>query len=289
MDNQAMQNILSDLKANGFMQQKQEGFFSMRLHSVGGHFTVEQLGAIQKVAEQFGKGYIHLTSRQGIEIPFIHFKDIDAVKKTLAEGNARVGVCGARVRTITACQGNAVCASGLIDTARIANEIEKRVGGRNLPHKFKIGLTGCRNNCLKAEENDLGIKGAVVPNWKSSFCIFCGKCVAKCPVHAIKIDRKNKTWEIDREVCVNCGRCIRACESNAIDGEYGFSLSFGGRYGNQIRIGQKFPSIVFGEENLFEIIERTLKFFETHGKKKERFSSTLERIGWEIFKQEITK
>ena len=57
------------------MRQKQPNYFSMRLKSVGDHFTAEQLGTIQNVATNFGKGYIHLTSRQGIEIPFIHLVD----------------------------------------------------------------------------------------------------------------------------------------------------------------------------------------------------------------------
>ena len=94
-----------ELKKGGFMRQRQKDHFSMRLKSVGGHFTAAQLGTVQKVAEQYGKGYVHLTSRQGIEIPFIRLEDIDAVKKALHEGGVSVGVCGPRVRTITACQG----------------------------------------------------------------------------------------------------------------------------------------------------------------------------------------
>ena len=156
-----------ELKKGGFMRQRQKDHFSMRLKSVGGHFTAAQLGTVQKVAEQYGKGYVHLTSRQGIEIPFIRLEDIDEVKKTLHEGGVSVGVCGPRVRTITACQGCAVCASGLIDTQRLANEFDKRYGGRELPHKFKFGFTGCHNNCLKAEENDFGVKGGVKPAWSA--------------------------------------------------------------------------------------------------------------------------
>ena len=115
-----------ELKKGGFMRQRQPDFFSMRLKSVGGHFTAQQLATIQKVATQFGRGYIHLTSRQGIEIPFIHLDDVDAVKKFLSEGGVEVGVCGPRVRTITACQGNAICPSGLIDTAHLAAEFDSR-------------------------------------------------------------------------------------------------------------------------------------------------------------------
>ena len=124
-----------ELKKGGFMRQRQKDCFSMRLKSVGGHFTAAQLATVQQVAEKFGQGYVHLTSRQGIEIPFIKVQDIDDVKKALKEGGVEVGVCGPRVRTITACQGTAVCPSGLIDTVKLAHEFDKRYGGRELPHR----------------------------------------------------------------------------------------------------------------------------------------------------------
>ena len=159
-----------ELKKGGFMRQIQKDHFSMRLKSVGGHLTAQQLKTIQDVAEKYGQGYIHLTARQGVEIPFININDVDNVKKELADGGVKVGVCGPRVRTITACQGNSICPSGLINTVDIAEELDKRYGGRELPHKFKFGFTGCHNNCLKTEENDLGVKGGTLPAWKPSAC-----------------------------------------------------------------------------------------------------------------------
>ena len=45
--------------------------------------------------------YTHL---QGIEIPFVNFEDIEEVKAELAKGGVKPGVCGPRVRTVTACQ-----------------------------------------------------------------------------------------------------------------------------------------------------------------------------------------
>ena len=104
------------LKKGGFMKQKQKDNFSLRLSVVGGQVSAEQLVAITEVAKKFGHGYVHLTSRQGVEIPFIKLEDIDAVKEELAKGGVTPGVCGPRVRTITACQGAAVCPNGCIET-----------------------------------------------------------------------------------------------------------------------------------------------------------------------------
>lgn len=92
------------LKKGGFMRQKQKNNFSLRLRVVGGNLTAKQLAKIAEVAEKFGDGHVHLTSRQSVEIPFVKLDQIEEVKATLAEGDVEPGVCGPRVRTITACR-----------------------------------------------------------------------------------------------------------------------------------------------------------------------------------------
>lgn len=86
-------------------------------------------------------------------------EDAEEVKAVLAQGGVEPGCCGARVRTVTGCQGCVSCPSGNIDSFAVANELDERYFGRDLPGKFKFGVTGCQNTCLKAEENDMGIKG----------------------------------------------------------------------------------------------------------------------------------
>ncbi len=93
-------------KKGGFMRQKQKGCFSLRIAVVGGNLTAENIKTVAEVAEKYGHGYVHMTSRQGIEIPFIKLEDINVVKEELAKGGVGTGVCGPRVRTVTACQGN---------------------------------------------------------------------------------------------------------------------------------------------------------------------------------------
>ena len=74
------------LKKGGFMRQKQKNNFSLRLAVVGGYLTAENLIKIAEVAKEYGDGHVHLTSRQGVEIPFIKLKDIDAVRETIENG-----------------------------------------------------------------------------------------------------------------------------------------------------------------------------------------------------------
>ena len=74
------------LKKGGFMRQKQKNNFSLRLACVGGALTAENLKKIAEVAEKYGDGYVHLTSRQGVEIPFIKLDDSRSCQRWMSSG-----------------------------------------------------------------------------------------------------------------------------------------------------------------------------------------------------------
>lgn len=267
------------LKKGGFMRQKQKNNFSLRLQVVGGALTAENLKTIAEVAEKYGDGHVHLTSRQGVEIPFIKLDDIDKVKEELAKGDCHPGVCGPRVRTVTACQGSEICPSGNIDSYKIALELDKRYFARELPHKFKFGVTGCQNNCLKAEENDVGIKGAQIVNWKKEDCIMCGVCEKACRESAITIQDGNIT--LDEQKCSNCGRCVKSCPTDAWKGTPGFMVSFGGTFGNHISEGKTLLPVITSEEQLYRVTDAAIQFFDDYANPGERFKFTIDRVGVE--------
>lgn len=275
----------ANLKKGGFMRQRQKNNFSLRLRVVGGNLSAVQLAKIAEVADKFGDGHVHLTSRQSVEIPFIKLDDIDEVKKALGEGGVEPGVCGPRVRTVTACQGETICPSGCIDTYGLAKELDNRYFARELPHKFKFGITGCQNNCLKAEENDLGIKGGIKVSWRESDCIQCGVCVKACRTEALSlIDGK---IVLDKEKCNYCGRCLKACPTEAWDAVHGYIVSFGGLFGNSISKGETIIPFIDNHDKLMEVCDAAIQFFDDNANAGERFKFTIERIGKEKFKEEI--
>ena len=98
------------------MRQKQKNNFSLRIRVVGGHLDAKQLAKVAEVSEKYGEGYVHLTSRQGVEIPFIKLDQIDEVKAALAEGDVVPGVCGPRVSYHHSLSGISHLSSGCIDT-----------------------------------------------------------------------------------------------------------------------------------------------------------------------------
>lgn len=273
------------LKKGGFMRQKQKNCFSLRLKVVGGHLDAKQLAVIAEVSEKYGEGYVHLTSRQGVEIPFIKLDDIEKVKEALAEGNCEPGVCGPRVRTVTSCQGKEICPSGCIDTYALAQELSERFFAKDLPHKFKFGVTGCQNNCLKAEENDIGIKGGIEVRWIEDKCIKCGVCENICRTNAISFE--NDKLILDDSRCNYCGRCTKACPADAWENNEGYILSFGGLFGNRIHKGEEIVPIIHDKETLFRVIDAAVAFFGEYADPGERFRFTIERIGEDKFRKVI--
>ena len=263
---------------NFLARQKQDGFFSVRFKSAAGKLTAAQLLAIRELAEKFGDGFITLTSRQEISIPFVRKENFHAIEELSAAAGMKISPVGTIFKMVTACQGTRTCPAGIIDSPGIAMELERLHGGREFPCKITCSVTGCPNNCMKVDANDIGIKGAVEPQFVRENCIYCGVCAKVCPVNAIEVNRAEKVWAIDRERCINCGRCVKVCRKAALRGEVGYKIYFAGK---------NFLPIVFDEATLYKTIDAALKYFAENARPRERLSKLLERQGTEDFKGRI--
>lgn len=100
------------LKFGGIIMQKDDDFFAVRLRLPGGCISADQLPKIADVAKKYGRGMVRLTARQGVEIPWIEFKKIEAAIRDLADAGISLGSCGPRFRAVTACPGSPVCRQG---------------------------------------------------------------------------------------------------------------------------------------------------------------------------------
>ena len=162
----------SRLKGLGFITNRGTDCFSARVITVNGRLTGKQLSHISKAAELYGDGHVVLTTRLTIEIPGIHYENIDAFTDYLHQGGFETGGTGPKVRPIVCCKGT-TCQYGLLDSFDLSRKIHERfyVGYHNvvLPHKFKIAVGGCPNNCVKPTLNDVGIMG-----WRSGYKMFIG-------------------------------------------------------------------------------------------------------------------
>ncbi|UGV41014.1 4Fe-4S binding protein [Methanococcoides orientis] len=271
------------LKQGGFLRQRQkEDLFSMRLRVVGGQLTADQLRALADASEKYGKGEVHITARQGLEISYIPFDDAENLLDELENRNVRQGTCGPRVRGVVACQGNLICPRGLIDAEDIAKKIDEKYFAMELPGKFKFAVTGCPSSCMKPQENDLGVMGGLEPKWVEDKCTYCGLCQTVCPVDAIKVE--DGALHYYRDKCNLCGQCLLICPTEAwVKSREGYTVYVGGKVGKHPRLGIRLTELV-DEDTLFRIIERSVEFFNIEATSGERFGDTIQRVGLEEFK-----
>lgn len=275
-----------ELKKGGWMRQVQPDLFSVRLRVVGGRLESRQLVKLQEVADRFGRGRVHLTTRQGVEIPFVHLRHFDEVRRELIGAGLYVGVCGPTIRTVTACQGREVCPHALADTQADAQKVDAAFFGQaGIPHKFKVGFAGCPNGCTKPAENDLGFMGQIRPEHQPSLCSGCGVCAAVCPQGAISLTGEGVAFDPAR--CTGCGECVAACPTGAwSEAERGYAVFAGGMFGRTPRIGRRVGGLVAPEE-LVAVIGRVRAWYSIHGRSGERFGATLERVGFDRFAAEV--
>ena len=180
------------VKALGFLSNKGTDNFSARIITVNGKITAEQQRVIAEAAEKFGNGNITFTTRLTVEVQGIPFDKIEEFRAYIAKAGLETGGTGSVVRPVVSCKGT-TCQYGLLDSFAISEEIHERFykGYHNvkLPHKFKIAVGGCPNNCVKPDLNDIGIIGQKIPNFDEDECNGCKKCSVEqvCPMNAAKV------------------------------------------------------------------------------------------------------
>jgi anaerobic sulfite reductase subunit C len=279
-------------KKIGIIQQRQKEYFAMRLRTVGGDLSTDQLRKIAEVADRYGRRGVHLSTRQGVEIHYVHHTNLEKARQELASAGVSMGACGPRVRTVAACPGNATCRWGIIDTKTVARDLDERYFGVDTPHKFKMAVTGCPHNCAKATENDIGVMGAILPRWDAAACIDCRLCVNTCPTRAITReegpDGGAARYVLDEDTCINCSICTSSCPANSwIPAATGYNLFIGGTMGKIPRLATLLKRLIPDKEELYRLVENSLRYYQKHGRKKERFGHMIDRIGVEKVKEDI--
>lgn len=274
------------VKSLGFLQDKRyPDVFNARVITRNGRITTDEHRAIAEAADRFGSGQVAMTTRLTMEIQGVRYENIQPLTDFLSAYGLTTGGTGALVRPVVSCKGT-TCQYGLIDTYALSEKIHERfyVGYHNmpLPHKFKIAVGGCPNNCVKPDLNDLGVVGQRVPVPDTEKCRGCKKCQIEknCPIHAAKLE--DGKISIDPDACNHCGRCKGKCPFGAVE-EYreGYKILIGGRWGKKTACGRPLPRLFTTEEEVMTVIDRAILLFREEGIAGERFADTVARLGFD--------
>ena len=282
---------ITSVKGRGFLRNRGTDCFSGRIVTVAGLFTPDQLHAIAECSEKYGNGKVIFTARLAAEIVGIPFDKIPEAEAFMAERGLYFGGTGAKVRPITACKGT-TCVYGNIDTQALAKVIYDKfyIGMRNvkLPHKFKIGVGGCPNSCMKPSLNDVGVEGCRAFSFDSELCRGCKKCAVaeSCPTKAVSV--VNGKAVIDTSKCTSCGVCVGKCPFGAVPKEAASvcRIFVGGTWGKTQRMGTLLNS-VYSADEVPTVIEKVMLWYKENGYVKERLGATVDRIGTDALEAAI--
>ena len=136
--------------------------FMVRIRIPNGMMTSSQLRAIADLTRLYANGIADLTVRQNIQLHWVTIEALPEVMEGLwAVGLNTMGACGDVVRNVTGCPVAGVDADEIVDASPLVLEASRLLAGNsefyNLPRKFKISISGCREWCSYPEINDIGL------------------------------------------------------------------------------------------------------------------------------------
>jgi sulfite reductase beta subunit-like hemoprotein len=179
--------------SHGIYGQRQPGVQMVRCKIPGGLVTSRQLEQLAKVADEFGGGRGHLTTRQNIQYHFVPLERVPDLMHLLADvGMTNREACFNTVRNVTACVWSGIGRDQVFDVRPYAQKLAyaflRKDLTSNLPRKFKFAFDGCEHkDCIAGAINDVGLR-AVVRDGKRGFRMVVGGGLGPLPMEAQLLD-----------------------------------------------------------------------------------------------------
>lgn len=149
-----------------FLRKPTPGFFMLRVRIPNGFATADQLRVLSLIATQYGNGVIDITTRQQIQVRHLRIEDISTVFEALESVDLTSLQTGIdNVRNIMGCPVAGLHPREIIDASPWVRALNQHILNNpefvNLPRKFNVAITGCPDNCLHTETQDLALVPAV--------------------------------------------------------------------------------------------------------------------------------
>lgn len=165
----------------------------MRIKIPMGKMSAEQLEMHADLAEEYSDSILHVTTRQDIQLHFIHIDDTpDLMRRLASVGVTTREACGNSVRNVTACPFAGVCSDEGFDVMPYANALTGFLLGhddtQDFGRKIKIAFSGCEQHaCGLTNFHDMGLL-ARVKNGERGFRFTVGGGLGAVPQHARVLD-----------------------------------------------------------------------------------------------------
>jgi sulfite reductase beta subunit-like hemoprotein len=176
----------------GVYGQRQPGVHMIRTKVPGGLLTVTQMRQLAAIADEFGGGKGHLTTRQNMQYHFVPLKQVPDLLHRLADVRMTSReACYNTVRNITACPLSGLLPDEAFDVHPYAQRtafafLHKELTD-SMPRKFKIAFSGCPEDCMQTHIHDVGLR-AIVRDGQRGFRVVVGGGLGPLPSEACLLD-----------------------------------------------------------------------------------------------------
>ncbi len=178
---------------HGIYGQRQPGVQMVRCKVPSGLLTARQMEQLARVADEFGGGRGHLTTRQNVQYHFVPLRRVPELMHLLADvGLTNREACYNTVRNVTCCSWSGLLRNEVFDVRpyaqRVAYAFLRKDLTANLPRKFKIAFDGCAGgDCIQGAINDIGLR-AVIRDGRRGFRMVIGGGLGPLPTEAQLLD-----------------------------------------------------------------------------------------------------
>jgi sulfite reductase beta subunit-like hemoprotein len=178
---------------DGIYGQRQPGVQMVRVKIPSGLLTVPQLQQFGRIADEFGAGRGHITTRQNMQYHFVPLARVPDLMHLLADvGLTNREACFNTVRNVTCCPWAGIGTDEVFDVRpyaqRLAYAFIRKALTQSLPRKFKFTFDGCAgSDCTFSSMNDVGLR-AVIRDGKRGFRMVVGGGLGPLPVEAQLLD-----------------------------------------------------------------------------------------------------
>ncbi len=135
----------------------------MRIKIPMGCLNPDQMNTLADLADEYSDEICHVTTRQDIQLHFVHIDDTpDLMRRLAAVGITTREACGNTVRNVTGCPLAGVCQDESFDVTPYAEACTRFLLGhpdtQDFGRKFKVAFSGCRDHaCGLVSMHDLGL------------------------------------------------------------------------------------------------------------------------------------
>src|SRR3954465_4724135 len=153
-----------------------DGHFMLRTKVVQGTLTADQAEVMAGIAEEFGRGIIDCTTRQCFQIHWIRLENVPEIFARLARvGMTTAGACGDITRNVVGCTLAGLAHDEIVDGYATATAIHEYFLNNklysNLPRKYKVSVTGCKEDCARGLINDVALSAAIAEDGTRGFSL----------------------------------------------------------------------------------------------------------------------